>query len=155
MRLRRTLPTSLPLICLLLAFVCSWLLAYLLIGNNGVNAIFLLVVSPLFLGIAVAWIISTKNKYLISLVIGAGLLAAAGIYGYAVSITTRDDAAANAYCAHNYCHVGGIETFFLNLAFLFAIVLVLLSAAITGLIIKAYHWLRSKKQTAEHKQDAR
>ncbi|MGZ3612075.1 MAG: hypothetical protein ACXVBU_18650, partial [Ktedonobacteraceae bacterium] len=75
--------------------------------------------SLLFLGIAVAWIISTKNTYLIALAIGTGLLAGAGIYGYALSITTHDDAVVNAHCAQiNYCHVGGVETTLLNLAFL-------------------------------------
>ncbi len=72
---------------------------------------------------------------------------------YSLSITSHDDAVVNAHCAQiDYCHVGGVETTLLNLALLFAIVLVVLSAAITGLIIKACHRARRKKQTAHHEQ---
>ena len=81
-RRRRKLLSSLAPIRFPLAFVSGWLFTYLVGGQIGI-IFYLLVASSLFLGIAAAWAISTKNKHLIPLVLGTGLLAVAGIYVHA------------------------------------------------------------------------
>lgn len=133
-KLNRTL--SLVILRLLLAFAFGWSAALLTLqsGSHGIVVPFFLC-SPLIIGILAAVTVKPQTKSRISLAMATGLLALIGIYVYLFPMAILSDAQADAYCAHNYCHVGGISTFYLNIFFLLGMVAVLLGVAITSLFI--------------------
>jgi hypothetical protein len=146
--------TMLTCLGLFLAFISGVVLTLLAVGiTNLANGNFLAVVglevaalvAPLCIGIIVPLIVNRRGPVRIAAGLGVSLLVLAGIAVCALPFAVAADAQFDAYCnaPGHECHIGDIATPFTLLYVMYGAVLIILSAPLTGLVLK----LIKKRQT--------